>query len=47
MSFDDFIKFLTFCLKVFDDMKNVRFWAIWFIPFLIALAYFIQAVKWW
>lgn len=47
VGFDDFIKFLSFCLRVFNDMKTVRFWALWLIPFLVAFGYFISAIKWW
>lgn len=47
MNFDDFIKFLGFCLRIFNDMKATRFWAIWLIPFLVALGYFVSVIKWW
>lgn len=47
VNFDDFIKFLSFCLKVFDDMKAYRFWALWFLGLLLCLAVLISAVKWW
>ena len=47
MGYDDFIKFLTFCLKAFNDMKTCRFWAIWFLGFLLCLSVFFTAIKWW
>lgn len=47
MGYDDFIKFLTYCLKVFNDMKAYRFWAMWFLGFLLCLSVFVTAIRWW
>lgn len=47
MSYDDFIKFLTFCLGAINKMSNLRYWSLWFLAFLLALSVFINVIKWW
>lgn len=44
---DDYIKLFNKGVEAMNNLKNSRFWALWLIALLVALAYFIQAVKWW
>lgn len=49
MGYDDFIKFLTFCLGAINKMKNSRYWSLWFLALitviLIFAPSFITAIK--
>lgn len=49
MAFDDekYIKSLSGLTEGVNKMQNSRYWSLWTIGLLFALAAFISAIKWW
>lgn len=44
---DDYSKILADMVDKVGKMQNSRYWSLWLIGLLFALASFINAIKWW